>query len=77
MDLFRPLVDVFMPPDHCVFDWVFDCRFFHHCQASIPTPAIAAFRSLLEPNVSLRTLFRFLFLFPKPNMCTLLCVDAA
>jgi hypothetical protein len=27
--------------------------------------------------VSLRTLFRFLFLVPIPNMCTLLCADAA
>jgi hypothetical protein len=44
-----------------------DCwRFFHHRQASIPAPAIAALRNLLGPKVSFRT-WRLLLL-PKPNM---------
>ena len=63
-------MDRFAVPDH----WLFDCRFRHHCQASIPTPAKAAFRNLLEPNVSFRTLRRVLF--PKPNIFCLLCAGA-
>jgi hypothetical protein len=66
--------------ENCLFPafddcWPDCCRFFHHFQASIPTPAIAALRILFPPKVSLRT-WR-LFLFPMPNMLLLLCGGAA
>ena len=56
-----------------IFCWPDRWRLRHQFQASIPAPAIAALRILLEPKVSFRT---WRLLFPNPNMCCLLHADA-